>query len=141
MSNKNKVDWSNIEDALPKPKRLRLKKDKADSSYYCPIQECQHEGFQSQRGCKKHVHKKHSWFLYFDEKPALNKSADDFFEDAKEKQESHSADDTSSSTGKIFKRFISFVFSFWSNRGNMDKVADRERRGLLERSASSTECE
>ena len=48
----------------------------------------------------KYVNKKHSWFLYFYKKPVLFKSADDFYEDAKEKQESHSADDASSSTGK-----------------------------------------
>ena len=37
--------------------------------YHCPIQECDHDGFQSQRGCRKHVNTKHSWFFYFDEKP------------------------------------------------------------------------
>ena len=35
----------------------------------CPVQECDHDGFQSQRGCRKHVNTKHSWFFYFDEKP------------------------------------------------------------------------
>ena len=33
------------------------------------LQECHHDGFQSQRGCIKHVNTKHSWFFYFDEKP------------------------------------------------------------------------
>ena len=69
MSKANKVEWSNIDGALPKPKRLHLEKGEADSLYHCPIQLCEHEGFQSQRGCRKHVNNKHSWFLYFDEKP------------------------------------------------------------------------
>ena len=71
MNKKNKVDWSNIDGALPKPKRLHLEKDETDSLYHCPIQVCDHEGFQSQRGCRKHVNSKHSWFFYFDGKPEL----------------------------------------------------------------------
>ena len=68
MSKKCKVNWSDIEGASPKPKRLHLEKDGTDSLYHCPIQECDHDGFQSQRGCRKHVNTKHSWFFYFDEK-------------------------------------------------------------------------
>ena len=68
MSKKCKVNWSDIDGASPKPKRLHLAKDEADSLYHCPIQECDHDGFQSQRGCRKHVNTKHSWFFYFDKK-------------------------------------------------------------------------
>ena len=32
---------------------------------------CDHDGFLSQRGCRKHVNTKHGWFLYFDEKAEL----------------------------------------------------------------------
>ena len=72
MSKANKIEWSNIDGALPKPKRLHLEKDDADSLYHCPIHLCEHEGFQSQRGCRKHVNNKHSWFFYFDEKPRVD---------------------------------------------------------------------
>ena len=73
MSKANrKIEWSDIDGALPKPKRLHLEKDDADSLYHCPIQLCEHEGFQSQRGCRKHVNNKHSWFFYFDEKPRVD---------------------------------------------------------------------
>jgi len=58
-----------MDGASPKPKRLHLEKDETDSLYHCPIQECDDDGFQSQRGCRKHVNTKHSWFFYFDEKP------------------------------------------------------------------------
>ena len=73
MSKANrKIEWSDIDGALPKPKRLHLEKDDANSLYHCPIQLCEHEGFQSQRGCRKHVNNKHSWFFYFDEKPRVD---------------------------------------------------------------------
>ena len=74
MSKKCKVNWSDIDGASPKPKRLHLEKDETDSLYHCPIQECDHDGFQSQRGCRKHVNAKHSWFFYFDEKPSSKDS-------------------------------------------------------------------
>ena len=71
MSKKCKINWSNIDGASPKPKRLHLEKDETDRLFHCPIQACDHDGFQSQRGCRKHVNIKHSWFSYFDEKPDL----------------------------------------------------------------------
>ena len=76
MSKKYKVDWSDIDGASPKPKRLHLEKDETDSLYHCPIQECDHDGFQSQKGCRKHVYNKHSWFFYFDEKPSSKEITD-----------------------------------------------------------------
>ena len=76
MSKKCKVNWSDIDGASPKPKRLHLEKDETDSLYHCPVQECDHDGFQSQRGCRKHVNTKHSWFFYFDEKPSSKEITD-----------------------------------------------------------------
>ena len=73
-----KVDWSNTDDASPKPKRLHLEKDQTDSLYHCPIHVCDHDGFKSQRGCRKHVNSKHSWFFYFDEKPELKHHQESF---------------------------------------------------------------
>ena len=75
MSKKCKVNWSDIDGASAKPKRLHLEKDETDSLYHCPMQECDHDGFQSQRGCRKYVNTKHSWFFYFDEKHADSKLA------------------------------------------------------------------
>ena len=57
MSKANKIEWSNIDGALLKPKRLYLEKDDVDSLYHCPIQLCEHEGFQSH---------------YFNEKPCVD---------------------------------------------------------------------
>ena len=53
-----------------------MEKEETDSLYHCPIQECDHDGFQSQRGCRKHVNTKQSWFFYFDEKPNLKEITD-----------------------------------------------------------------
>ena len=75
MSKKCKINWSNIDGASPKPKRLHLEKDETDRLFHCPIQVCDHDGFQIQRGCRKHVNIKHSWFFYFDEKPDLGRLA------------------------------------------------------------------
>ena len=41
MSKANKVEWSTIDGALPRPKRLHLGRDEADSFYHCPIQLCE----------------------------------------------------------------------------------------------------
>ena len=50
--------------------------DETDSLHHCPVQECEHDGFQSQRGCRKHVNIKHSWFFYFDKKPNSKEMTD-----------------------------------------------------------------
>ena len=71
MNKKGKVNWSKIDGSSPKLKRLHLGKDETDSLYHCPIQVCDHDGFKSERGCRKHVNTKHSWFFFFDEKPDL----------------------------------------------------------------------
>ena len=48
---KETIIWSEISGALSKPKRLLLEKD-IEGSYKCPVPECHHEGFSTQRGCK-----------------------------------------------------------------------------------------
>ena len=58
-----------LANASPKPKRLHLEEDDCDGLFHCPVQICKHDGFTTQRGCRKHVKSKHSWYYYFDEKP------------------------------------------------------------------------
>jgi len=72
MNKKGKVEWSKIDGSSPKPKRLHLEKQETDSLYHCPIQACDHDGFKSQRGCRKHVNTKHGWFFFFDERPDIS---------------------------------------------------------------------
>lgn len=63
------VNWSKLPNASPKPKRLHLEEDDCDGLFHCPVQSCNHDGFTTQRGCRKHVKNKHRWYYYFDEKP------------------------------------------------------------------------
>ena len=65
---KARVDWKSVQDAFTKPRRLHLEKG-SDGVHHCPVTGCEHTGFSSQRGCRKHVKTKHGWFYYFDEKP------------------------------------------------------------------------
>ena len=63
------VNWSKIVNASPKPKILCLEEDDSDGLFYCPVQICNHDGFSMQRGCRKHIMNKQSWYYYFDKKP------------------------------------------------------------------------
>ena len=76
MSKRKHIDWSSFKDASPKPKRLHLEKE-SDEKYHCPVPNCDHEGFTTQRGCRKHVKLNHGWFYYFDEKPDHKSVSDD----------------------------------------------------------------
>ena len=66
---REEVNWSKLPNASPKPKRLHLEEDDCDGLFHCPVQLCSHDGFTTQRGCRKHVKNQHRWYYYFDEKP------------------------------------------------------------------------
>ena len=65
------IDWSKLPNASPKPKRLHLEEDDSDGLFHCPVQGCKHDGFTTQRGCRKHAKNKHRWYFYFDKKPNI----------------------------------------------------------------------
>ena len=71
------VNWSMLANASPKPKRLHLEEDDCDGLFHCPVQICKHDGFTTQRGCRKHVKSKHSWYYYFGEKPDVQQESFD----------------------------------------------------------------
>ena len=101
MSRKCKVNWSDINGASPKPKQLHLEKDETDCLYHCPIQECGHDGFQSQRGCRKHVNTKHGWFYFFDQKP----EREGLVASAKEDADDDKSSKIAIQTGRILPSF------------------------------------
>ncbi|CAB4023749.1 Hypothetical predicted protein [Paramuricea clavata] len=68
---KSKVHWKSVDGAFTKQRRLHLVKDR-DGLDHCPVTGCEHPGFASQRGCRKHVKIKHGWYYYFDEKPNVS---------------------------------------------------------------------
>ena len=111
MSKANRIEWSKIDGALPKPKRLHLENDDVDSLYHCPIESCEHDGFQSRRGCRKHVNNKHSWFLYFDEKPRvdLKLAPNSSKVQTKSSAASSTDDDLSSTRSKPGARFMPYL--------------------------------
>ena len=49
------IDGSKLPNASPKPKRLHLEEDDSDGLFHCPVQDCEHDGFTTQRGCRKHA--------------------------------------------------------------------------------------
>ena len=69
-SRTSRVDWKSVDGAFPKPRRLHLVEG-SDGLIRCPVAGCDHPGFSSRRGCRKHAKTKHSWYYYFDEKPKL----------------------------------------------------------------------
>ena len=42
------IDWSKLENASPKPKRLHLEEDDSDGLFHCPVQDCNMMGLQRQ---------------------------------------------------------------------------------------------
>ena len=67
---KAQIDWKSVDGAFAKPRRLHLAKG-TDGLDHCPVTECEHSGFVSRRGCRKHVKTKHGWYYYFNEKPSV----------------------------------------------------------------------
>ena len=141
MSKKCKVNWSDIDGASPKPKRLPLEKDETDSLYHCPIQECDHDGFQSQRGCRKHVNTKHSWFFYFDEKPNSTEITDSLKVASNFSLEGTTQDQTSKTTKHAVKLLPSFslscdigeVFTKWLTGSGGGYKKDRAAQQIVTR--------
>ena len=66
----SKVDWKSLDGAFRKPRRLHLERDQ-HGLYRCVVPGCEHPGFTSCRGCRKHVYVKHPWYKYFDVKPVV----------------------------------------------------------------------
>jgi hypothetical protein len=62
------IDWKTVNSAFSKPRRLHLVQG-SDGLNHCPIISCDHPGFASRRGCRKHVKTIHTWYYYFDDKP------------------------------------------------------------------------
>ena len=134
MSKKCKVNWSDIDGASPKPKRLHLEKDETDRLYHCPIQECDHDGFQSQRGCRKHVNTKHGWFYFFDQKP----EQEGLVASAKEDADDDKSSKVAIQTGRILPSFpassqIGESFTKWLSGSGGGCKKDRVAQQIVKR--------
>ncbi len=58
---KAQIDWKSVDGAFTKPRRLHLAKG-TNGLDHCPVTGCEHSGFVSRRGCRKHVKAKHGWY-------------------------------------------------------------------------------
>ena len=67
---KTSVDWKGLPGAFATKRRLKLEAEE-EGYFKCPVDTCEHDGFQSQRGCRKHIATKHGWFYFFDKRPNL----------------------------------------------------------------------
>ena len=66
------VDWKVFNGAAVKRRMLRLKSN-ADGIFLCPVEDCLHIGFKSQRGLRKHIDTRHAWYYYFDVQPSFKR--------------------------------------------------------------------
>jgi len=64
------VNWQAFSGAAHKRRMLHLKPN-VDGIFLCPVANCLHVGFKSQRGLRKHIETRHSWYYYFDEQPKM----------------------------------------------------------------------
>ena len=95
---------------LLKRKRLHFENDETDSFYRGPIQECDHDGFESQRGCRKHVNTKHSRFFYFDEKPSAEEITDSLKVARNVPMVNRIQDQTNETTKHVVLKVTSLIF-------------------------------
>ena len=55
--------------AFEKKRKLKLRASEEDNTFKCPVKYCDHEGFKTERGCRKHIKSRHGWYYFLDEKP------------------------------------------------------------------------
>lgn len=67
----SKLEWHKAVGLQKKPKRLKLTQN-PDGKFYCPVSNCETEGYYSKRVCRKHIYQRHGWFYFFDRKPSIS---------------------------------------------------------------------
>ena len=121
-----RTEWRRLPGAFAKPRRLQVQRSK-DGLYFCPIDFCDHNGFLSQRGCRKHTKTKHGWYFYFDKKPKTGddpikaKSKEFCSPDRRQKQQKVPSFSTSTISAAEFQHWLQSVSwilaEFYFNRG------------------------
>ena len=66
------VNWKSLNGAAQGRRILKLRPNQ-NGSYTCPVRLCLHADFKSQRGLRKHIDSKHSWYYYFEEQPEVKR--------------------------------------------------------------------
>ena len=88
-----------------------LKLDK-DGLFFCPLETCDSEGYRSQRGCRKHVNKRHGWYYFFEKKLDINsyfpETSTRLVETSKQRRAS-----TESMPAFLLMCYVAKAFSIW----------------------------
>ena len=71
---RTKEEWRSAIGASKKPRRLHLKADR-NGFVYCPVSTCDHSGFRTVRGCRKHTAQQHARLVVFLYKEASGKGS------------------------------------------------------------------
>ena len=61
------IDWQNIEGAFDKKRKLKLRASEEENTLKCPVKYCDHEGFKTESGCRKHIKSRHGWYYFLTE--------------------------------------------------------------------------
>ena len=101
------VNWKVFDGASYKRKVLHLRSN-ADGVFLCPITNCLHLGFKSQRGLRKHIDCRHPWYYYFEEEPKVKREEVVRDERVKLKQPTHNIPSFSVDEG-IGKSFLEWL--------------------------------
>jgi hypothetical protein len=67
-----KVNWKIVTGSARSKKVLRLRAD-YEGIFACPVENCMHTGFKSNRGLRKHIDARHDWYYYFDVQPTIKR--------------------------------------------------------------------
>ena len=135
------VDWATFQGAAVKRRMLRLLAN-AGGIYMCPVDNCLHLGFKSQRGLRKHIENRHGWYFFFDEQPALNRSEVILQEKVKLKQTTHKmpAFSLEDGSGRDFLQWLTTTCGGGKDKKEAVQIARRSMKFLMA-SLGETEVE
>lgn len=116
------VDWKSLDGAFNKPRRLHLEVNE-QGLFCCPVTSCEHAGFSSRRGCRKHVTIKHPWFKYFDDKPKISTGFQPNKDSATKEKKSRHTIPCCSSENELSRSFLLWLQST-AGGGKAEKQAE-----------------
>ena len=126
------MDWLSLDGARKKKRKLSLEADD-DGVYICPVQNCLHIGYKSQRGLRKHINTKHEWYLYFDKEPTFNRAEAVVREKVKLKASTHNkpAFSINQGCGRDFAEWLETSCGGGKNTKEAKQVAKRAMKFLM----------